>query len=113
MTRILFVAAAFAALSLPAAAASLTMDALAPTLGGNTVVKRMEVKIDDLNPADAKDAAAVYERLDKAAEALCSSNPGGTSALIADAVAACRKKALKRLISRVDAPALTAVAAGK
>jgi UrcA family protein len=113
MTRILSFAAAFAALSIPALAASLTMDAIAPTLGGDTVVKRMVIKIDDLNPADAKDAAVLYERLDKAATTLCSSNPGGNSALIADAVAACRKKALKRIVGQVDTPALDAVAAGK
>lgn len=113
MTRSVFAAAAFVTLAVPALAGSVTMDALAPTLSGDTVMKRAVIKFDDLNPADAKDAATLYERLSHAAMALCTSNPGGKTGIIADKAEQCRINTLKKAISAVDTAALKAVAAAK
>jgi len=106
----LIVSAAFAALLVPAVAASAAVEVMAftPTLGGGTVTKLTVVKYDDLNPADAAGAAALFERINAAASRLCTSNLGGNNALISDEVEKCRIKAVKRAVKDVDSDALAA-----
>lgn len=111
MTRSIFAAATFVALIVPAVAGSVTMDAMAPTLSGDAVLRRTVVKFDDLNPADTKDAATLYDRLNRVALALCTSSPGGKTALMADKAETCRARTVKQAIHDVGSSALTAAAA--
>ncbi len=108
MSRTLFASAAFLALIAPAFAASVTLQGMTPTLGGDRVIKRSVVKYDDLDPA--KDAAALYERINRAAGALCSSNTGGTGPLLADRVEKCRIQTVKQAVHDVGSAPLLAIA---
>ena len=110
MSKFLFATAAFAALLAPALAASVTIDGMTPTLGGDLILKRVVVNY-SLNPADAKDAAVLYAQIDTAAQHLCASNPGGAGGLLADKVEKCRVQAVKAAVKAIDSPALAAAAA--
>ena len=111
MSKTFVAAAAFVALLVPASAASVDVTAMSPTLGGGTILKRAVVKYDDLNPAEAQGAAALYARIDHVAAAICTSNPGGGNGLLADKVEACRVKAVKQAVKDVGSDALAAEAA--
>jgi UrcA family protein len=109
MSKIFFAAVAFAACAAAAGAASVTLQGMTPTLGGDTALKRTVVKFDDLDPA--KDAAALYDRIAHAAATLCASNPGGTGPLLSDKVEKCRVKAVKQAVRDIGSEPLAAVAA--
>jgi UrcA family protein len=108
MSRTLFASVTFAALIAPAFAASVTIQGITPTLGGDGALKRTVVKYDDLDPA--KDAAALYERINHAAATLCASNPGGTGPMLSDKVEKCRVQTVKQAVRDIDSSALEAVA---
>ena len=80
-------------------------------ISGDAILKRTVVKFDDLNPADAKDAATLYERLSHTVAALCTSNLAGKTALVADKVEKCQSRTLKQAVSDVGSEPLKTVAA--
>jgi len=92
-----------------AAAASVEVSGLTPTLGGAVVEKRVNVKFDDLNPNDAQGAAALFQRLTQVASKLCASN--SNAELLADRIEKCRAKAVRQAVKDIDTPALSAAAA--
>lgn len=108
--RILFSAAAFAALLVPASAASVEVSAITPTLNRFPVTKMTVVKYDDLNPAESRDAATLLDRIEHAATVLCTSNPGGTGPMLARAVEKCRTKAVKQAVRDVGTTELSEIA---
>lgn len=108
MSKTFFAAIAAVAFVVPAFAASVTIQGMTPTLGGDRALKRTVVKYDDLDPA--KDAAALYERINRVAAALCASNPGGTGPLLSDKVEKCRVQTVKQAVRDIDSAALRAVA---
>jgi UrcA family protein len=107
----LFASAAFALLVAPALAGSVAVTGMTPTLGDGQVLKRIVVNFDDLNPADSQGASALYTRLNAVALKLCSSNQGGTGALLADKVEKCRVKAVKQAVKEIGTDQLAAAAA--
>lgn len=111
--RTIVASAMFAAMLVPAGAASVVISGLTPTRGGDTLIKRSVVKYDDLNPADAQGAAQLYQRIVASASELCASNPGATMSLLADKVEKCRVKAVKQAVRDVGTDAIEQAAAGK
>jgi UrcA family protein len=111
MSRIFFASVALAALVAPAFAASVTIQGMTPTLGGDRVTKRTVLKYDDLDPA--KDAAALYDRINRVAAALCASNPGGSGPLLSDKVESCRVQTVRQAVRDVGSEPLETVAAAK
>lgn len=110
--RTSLVCALFAAAFIPASAASVEVNAMTPTLSSDTVMKRVVVKFDDLNPADSQGATALLDRINRAAAIICASNPGGTGPMLTDKVEKCRVKAVKQAVRDIGSAELAA-AAGK
>lgn len=107
------VAVVFAAAALvqaAAAATSVEVSGLTPTLGGDKVKKQVVVKFDDLNPADKQGAQALFGRLNLVATALCSSNPGGKGEMLAEKVEKCRSEAVTQAAKDIGSSELTAIA---
>lgn len=113
LSKTLIASAAFAAMLTPAFAASVQVSGMTPTLSGDRVIKRVVVKFDDLNPADASGAATLYDRINNAATFLCTSNPGGHNLLISDKVEKCRAQAVKEAVKDVGTAELAAVSRAK
>ena len=113
LSKTLIASAAFAAMLVPAFAAAVTIGAMTPTLGGDRVIKRVVVKFDDINPADATGAATLYDRINNAATFLCTSNPGGHNLLISDKVERCRAQAVKQAVKDVGSAELVAITEAK
>jgi len=112
-TKVLFAFAALTLFALPASAATVEVYALSPTLGGDTVAKKVMVRYDDLKPGDTNGAAALLDRITHTATQVCSSNPGGTTSLLGNAVAKCTTKAVKRAVHDIAVPELDRLAEAK
>lgn len=92
---------------------AVTVGGITPTLSGDSVLKKVVVKYDDLNPAEKSGAVALFNRINLVAGALCSSNPGGKSALLTEKVEVCRKKALDQVVKDVGTAEFSAAASAQ
>lgn len=109
MHRFVFAAltsAAIFAASASAAPASVRVEGAPP---GGYVVNVVTLQYDDQDVSSSPGAAALLNRIDSAAQAVCgSARPG-----MASQYAACRKTAVKKAVASVNAPALVQLAATK
>lgn len=109
-SKFILTSCVFAALALPAAAATVEVSAMAPTLSG--LVDKKVVLLTFDSGDITRNPAALYDRINRTALALCASNPGGHSGLMSSRVEQCRATAVRQAVRQVGAPDLAAVADG-
>lgn len=92
-----------------AADTSVRVSGLAPTLGGDTVQRRIVVPFGDLNPNDKQGAATLFDRITKSADAVCTTNQTRNSSLLAERIQRCRTMAIAQAVKDVGSAELTAL----
>jgi hypothetical protein len=109
--RTVLVCAVFAASAVAASAASVEVSGMAPTLNGSIVKKAAIVRFENDEPSRAP--AVLYDRINRAAIAVCSSNHGGQGAMLRDQVEKCRSVAVRQALREIGSPELVAVASAR
>jgi UrcA family protein len=88
---------------------SVAVEGSLPSTSG-IVMKRVTVSYGDLNLAAKPDAAALLERLKRAAAAVCTSQTKGHALASSDAIKHCHIDAVRQAVDRVGSPELAALA---
>lgn len=107
----LAVALSFAA---AASAASITVTGSVANKSGIREVRAVAVSLDDADLATAAGAQTLFDRIDRAARAVCGETAGKPSDKIApSAFATCRNRAVHYAVKEIDAPQLTQLAGSR
>jgi UrcA family protein len=104
---------ALTAFAATAAGTSVDVSGMAPTLSGDAMQRRTVVQYGDLNAGDKQGAATLLDRINKAADAVCTSDRTRNSLLVAPKIKKCRAQAVAQAVKDVDTPELTTAAAAQ